>query len=515
VAACSFTFMRGSGCPEAVAQNVRLFFRLLLILSFFLHSGVLSAQQTSNGNSVAPHGPGAKSPSLKICLRLPDSSAFSGMVSLHVARAEGSAVVGKPPDSEGESIFSNLVPGSYSVDATAPGFVSVKQSVEIKLGNGLQTVFLVMKPDTSANAPSAPPFGAATANEPFPIPPGIDEVVPAVSPGVECDLPVVLHGVGERMTQLVSNLEKFSATEHVTHFSVDKRGVLRDHETRSFEYVVVISQNAFQGFLLDEYRNGNTNPAQFPAGIATTGLPVMGAIFHPVMVSDFNFSCEGLGQWNGHPAWQVRFEQRLDRLNRIRAYNVGGNYYSVALKGRAWIDAGTYQVLRLETDLVKPVEEMELTHERLSIEYGEVQFHTHEVQLWLPKSAELYWERHKHRYYRRHDFTNFKIFSVDTDQKYQRPKESYSFTNTSDRDIPGVLVVSPVSSSTLSPVSIAFTIPAGRSVFKTIGTGKDVGIPGELVGSAKYVYKGQADSVKVDAYLATESTLEVVPDSTP
>jgi hypothetical protein len=317
------------------------------------------------------------------------------------------------------------------------------------------------------------------------------------------------------MTQLVSNLEKFSATEHVTHFSVDKAGVLRSRETRSFEYVVLVSQDTFQGFQLDEYRNGNTNPAQFPAGIATTGLPVMAAIFHPQMQPDFKLSCEGLGQWNGHPAWQVRFEQRPDRLNRIRAYNIGGNYYSVALKGRAWIDAGTYQVLRLETDLVQPVKEMQLTRERLSIEYGEVQFHSHNLQLWLPKSAELYWERHGHRYYRRHDFSNFKIFAVDTDQKYQRPKESYSFTNTSDRDIPGVLVVNPVSSSHLSPVSIAFTVPAGRSVFKTIGAGKDVGIPGELVGSAKYVYKGQVDSVKVDAYLATESTLEVVPDPTP
>jgi hypothetical protein len=495
--------------------RVRIVSRLVLTLSVFLVCGVLPAQQSSKGNSVATHASNTTSPSLKICLRLPDDSAFSGLSSLRVATAEGSGVAGKPTGSEGETIFSGLTPGSYSVEANAPGFVSVKQLVELKLGHGLQTMFLVMRPDTSANTPSAPPFAAANENAAFPVPPGIDEVVPAVSPGVSCDLPVVLHGVGERMTQLVSNLEKFSATEHVTHFSVDKAGVLRSRETRSFEYVVLVSQDTFQGFQLDEYRNGNTNPAQFPAGIATTGLPVMAAIFHPQMQPDFKLSCEGLGQWNGHPAWQVRFEQRPDRLNRIRAYNIGGNYYSVALKGRAWIDAGTYQVLRLETDLVQPVKEMQLTRERLSIEYGEVQFHSHNLQLWLPKSAELYWERHGHRYYRRHDFSNFKIFAVDTDQKYQRPKESYSFTNTSDRDIPGVLVVNPVSSSHLSPVSIAFTVPAGRSVFKTIGAGKDVGIPGELVGSAKYVYKGQVDSVKVDAYLATESTLEVVPDPTP
>jgi hypothetical protein len=496
-------------------RRLRRLSRLTFALSALLVCGALPAHQTSKDSSAAQRSSKPTSPSLKICLRLPDDSAFSGLSNLRVASAEGSDVAGKPADSEGETIFSDLAIGSYSVDANAPGFVSVKQTVEIKPGHGLQTMFLVMKPDLSANTPSASPFAAANENSAFPIPPGVDELIPSVSPGVSCDLPVVLHGVGERMTQLVSNLEKFSATEHVTHFSVDKAGMLRSREIRSFEYVVLISRDAFQGFQLDEYRNGNTNPAQFPAGIATTGLPVMAAVFHPQMLSDFKLSCEGLGLWSGHPAWQVRFEQRTDRPNRIRAYNIAGNYYPVALKGRAWIDAGTFQVLRLETDLVHPINEMQLTHERLSIEYGEVRFQSHDLQLWLPKSAELYWERHNHRYYRRHDFSDFKIFAVDTDQKYQRPKESYSFTNTSDRDIPGVLVVSPVSSSRLSPVSIAFTIPAGHSVFKTIGTGKDISIPGELVASAKYVYKGQADSVKVDAYLATESTLEVVPDSTP
>jgi hypothetical protein len=104
---------------------------------------------------------------------------------------------------------------------------------------------------------------------------------------------------------------------------------------------------------------------------------------------------------------------------------------------------------------------------------------------------------------------------VDTNQKFQPPKESYSFTNASDRDVPGVLIVTPISGSKFNAVSIAFIVPAGRSVFKTIGTGKDVDIPSDLVGSAKYVYKGTEGEVKVDASLAAESTLEVVSDPSP
>ncbi len=481
------------------------------LFAVFLCAAAVLAQQAAK-EKAGQHPSNPNSTSLKISLRLPDDSAFSGLANLHVANSEGAEVVGKLTEFEGDILFSDLAADTYSVEATAPGFVSVKQSVEIKPGHGLETIFLVMKPEEFSGAASVA-FPTANENDAWHIPPGVDQVIPRVLSGVSCDLPVVLRGVGERMTQLVSNLEKFSATEHIEHFRVDNSGVLRARETRSFEYVVLVLQNPVQGFQLDEYRNGSTDPRQFPAQIATEALPVMALIFHPVMVSDFKLTCEGLGEWAGRPAWQVRFEQRQDRPNRIRYYKINDNYYPVGLKGRAWIDAGTYQVLRLETDLIQPVKGIELARERLSIEYAQVQFHSHDLQLWLPKTAELYWERHGHQYFRRHEFSDFKIFSVDTDQKFQRPKESYSFTNTSDRDVPGVLIVNPVSGSKFKPVSIEFTVPAGQSIFKTIGNGKDVAIPGQFVGSARFVYKGPAGSVKVDAYLATESTLEVVPDT--
>ena len=485
---------------------------LAVILFAFSICGNALAQQNPEPDAANQHSSNSNSTSLRISLRLGDDAAFSGLSSLHVTSDQGTEVVGKAMDFEGDTIFSDLAPGSYSLEASAPGFISVKQTVEIKARHGLETIFLVMRPAGFAYLPSVE-ISAARENAAFQIPPGVDELVPKVLPDVSCDLPTVLHGAGERMTQLVGNLEKFSATEHIEHFKVDTSGVLRGRETRSFEYVVLVSQSSVQGFQLDEYRNGSTDPKQFPAEIATEALPAMALILHPLMVSDFKLTCEGLGEWIGRPAWQVRFEQLQGRPNRIRYYKIRGNYYPVALKGRVWIDAGTYQVLRLETDLIQPVKGIELTRERLSIEYAPVQFRSHDLQLWLPKTAELYWERHKHQYYRRHDFSDFKVFAVDTDQKFQRPKESYSFTNTSEHDVPGVLIVDPILGSKFKTVSISFTVPAGKSVFKTIGTGKDVGIPGNLVGSARFVYKGPEGSVKVEAYLATESTLEVTPDT--
>jgi len=282
---------------------------------------------------------------------------------------------------------------------------------------------------------------------------------------------------------------------------------------RSFEYVALVTRSGERNFQIDEYRNGDMDPNRFPAGIATTGSAALALIFHPNFVSEFTFTCDGLAESGGRPAWQVHFEQRPDRPNRIRSYVISRNAYAIPLKGRAMIDAGTFQVLRMESELIKPVANIKLTQERMAIDYALVQFRTEEQQLWLPQSAELYVERSGSRYYRRHTFSNFKVFTVGTEQKVHAPKESYAFTNKSGREIFGVLTVNPIPGGATHEVSITFRIPAGGTVFKAVGPGKDVNFPPEEVESARFAHNGPPGSIDANAYFVKASTLELVPDT--
>jgi hypothetical protein len=490
---------------------------LVVSVTLSLFIGKAVAQETPQQSFLAQPPANEGDASLKICLRLQDDSPFNGSASVHVMPSQGYEVNGTPTESDGEIIYSNLVAGQYMVEASAPGFLTVRQNIQIEAGHHVQTLFVIMKPKPlQAAAPEESPTATApdtTQKRASWLPPGIDDVVPEVHAGVECPLPVVLRGAGQRMKQLASNLEKFSATEHLEHYTIDSLGGRHFPENRFFEYVVTVSQTPNGLILLDEYRDGSINQALFPARIATMGLPAMALIFHPLFAQDFKIACEGMGQWEGHPAWQVHFIQREDRPNRMRQYRVGGSVVPVPMKGRAWIDAATYQVVRLESELVHPVKEIGLTQERLSIEYKPVSFHTHSQKLWLPQSADIYVERAGRRYYRNHTFSDFKIFAVDTDQRIQPPKESYAFTNTTDRDITGVLTVTPLPGKISHDVTIKFTIPARTSIFKIVGPGKDVSMPVDSVGGATFVHNGPAGAVKADAYFVRESTLDVVSDS--
>jgi len=256
------------------------------------------------------------------------------------------------------------------------------------------------------------------------LPPDVDDKVPPVEQGTACALQDVLQKAGKQAQVFVKNVERFTANEFLKHEAVNKWGIAGSPETRKFDYVVAIEELR-PGFLsVEEYRGNNSSASEFPGGVATNGLPALMLIFHPYNAVNFEMTCEGLTRWNGKPAWQVHFRQRKDKPNTMRAYRFGmdGPSYPVALKGRAWILADSFQVARLETDLIAPVPEIKLFADRTAIEYGPVRFQKRNVEMWLPQSAEVFYDWRGKRIHRRHSFSNYMLFAVDEKQRISEPK---------------------------------------------------------------------------------------------
>ena len=250
------------------------------------------------------------------------------------------------------------------------------------------------------------------------VPPDIDAVVPAVTHSEACSLPDVLAGAGRTIRELVSNLDRFTATEFVAHQSVNRAGKLGRAQNRKFDYLVSIGPGRGGYLSVQEYRSRVPNPQQFPDQVVTEGTPSLVLVFHPLYARDFEMKCEGLGAWRGQPAWQVRFEQRRDRQNHLSNVVVRGRMYSIRLRGRAWILHGSYQVARLETDLADTIPSINMRLEHMNVEYSPVAFPGRQTELWLPSSAELYLDFYGRRFYRRHSFTGFTLFSVDVQQEF-------------------------------------------------------------------------------------------------
>jgi tetratricopeptide (TPR) repeat protein len=261
----------------------------------------------------------------------------------------------------------------------------------------------------SASRPSLP----ATAWGP----PGVDLVKPVVAADVACPYEKVLQMSGERVKQLVDNVAQFAATEDLVHEQLDEFGNAISKDTRKFDYVASISEPRPGYLAVDEYRNEHYGLYDLPDHVVTRGFVALALIFHPDMRDNFQMTCEGLGQWQGQATWLMHFRQRDDKPSRIQSYVVGTESYPIKLKGRAWIAADTFQIVRIESDLVNPVPQLSVQHQE--VEYGPIHFKKQNVDLWLPKSVDLYLGLNRHRYYRRHSFDHYMLFAVDAQDKPQ------------------------------------------------------------------------------------------------
>ncbi len=275
---------------------------------------------------------------------------------------------------------------------------------------------------SGASEASLPPIAPET--ETNWAPPDVDEEKPAVNADASCALNQVTEAAGARVEELVRNVDRFTATEEMEHVSLSSLGVQISRETRIFNYLVSIRQVGKRGLDVQEYRDGSVSTQHFPAHLATTGLAMLALVFHPYFREEYDFICEGRGQWRGKPAWLVHYRQRDDRTSEMRVWRVNGMSFPVRLKGRAWIDVESAQILAMEADMVRSVPEFRLLRDHQLIEYGPVEFRKTHSPLWLPIGADWYCNFAGQRYHRRHSFSHFLLFLVEDTQRIGKPKGS-------------------------------------------------------------------------------------------
>jgi hypothetical protein len=253
-------------------------------------------------------------------------------------------------------------------------------------------------------------------------PPDIDALQLPVAEVVSCSLPDVVSQAGVRVEELVHNLDRFSATEVIQHQPVNRSGKLQRPEIQKFNYVYSMKEGSDGYMISEEDRDLSSSPNGFPDQVATLGSAGLVLIFHPNYIKDFRMSCDGLGDWHGQPAWQIRFEELPDCLHRMSSIVMDRTAYDVRLRGIAWILQDSYQVVHLEIDLAETIPKIRLRLDHQIIEYLPVSFPQSDTKIWLPSSAELYLDFRGHRFYRRLSYTNFKLFSVKIQQQFGNPR---------------------------------------------------------------------------------------------
>jgi VWFA-related protein len=254
-------------------------------------------------------------------------------------------------------------------------------------------------------------------------PPDTDARVAGLTSGVPCPVSELVIAAGERASELSNNLERFDALETTAYESFERYGVRRSYIPASFDYTVEFDRKPGI-FQIMESRTPTRDSKAGLGAVADSGVAAVALIFHPFYRIDFEMHCDGASDWDGHPAWLVRFRQIKGAPSRILAFTTKEATYPAKLKGRAWIAQDSGQILHLEANLEEGIPIMNLESHAISIDYAPVQFQSQRVELWLPQRATSYTEYLDHRTLMHHEYSDFKLFSVQSTSAVAAPKIS-------------------------------------------------------------------------------------------
>jgi len=254
------------------------------------------------------------------------------------------------------------------------------------------------------------------------IPPQVDAPLGSRISSPPCVLSDVLQLAGARANELYTSLESFSAQERIEYQAWDHMGYLQDSRMGTFDYVVLFSLT-MGGMTVDESRHPEHGSPLLAVFTQEIGLPEMALLFLPEMQDEYEMSCEGLVEWNGRRTQVVHFLHRKDKPSHTLSFrDTHGAVYPAKLKGRAWIAADSGEVVHLELSLMEEVPQVKVRRWYLSINYAPVQFHTQNVRMLLPQTVDAWCDFVDHRTIVYHTFTEFLLFSVQTDEMTGKPK---------------------------------------------------------------------------------------------
>lgn len=263
-------------------------------------------------------------------------------------------------------------------------------------------------------------------------PPRVDAPIPSLSATPSCSLPDVLTQAGQRADELLDHLQKFIAHEQIRYQQTDRQGVPEMYLAPKFEYLVDFGKQS-EPLDIHEIRTPLAGAGGGLSSILDKGLPVLALIFHPALQVDYEMRCEGATEWNHQPAWLVHFRQMKGKRPRTVAMETPTESYPqtanatelrpLRIKGRAWIAADSGQVIHLETNLVEPILMIDLSEIAISVDYAMVRSPSLKVEIWLPQFAVAYTDYAKRRMIVEHTFSDFQLFSVQTQETIGKPDE--------------------------------------------------------------------------------------------
>jgi hypothetical protein len=227
----------------------------------------------------------------------------------------------------------------------------------------------------------------------------------------------ILKRAGKTGELTFQDFPQVACDEDVTSEKSQGRAVATKHQ--KFRYIVTLDPSNGVN-VLKEYR---TNPVGAPAAkfslgdlyMLTQGFASTWLHLSPAEQPDSHFRYFGTQTIRKRECRVVAFAQVPARAGRVEEVEAeDGRSAALLVQGLAWIDAETFQTLRIMTWLLAPRMDVGLSSQISTIDFYPVQPLGTDRTLWLPREVNV-WVVYREMGIRNiHRYSNYKLFRVES-----------------------------------------------------------------------------------------------------
>jgi Flp pilus assembly protein TadD len=242
-------------------------------------------------------------------------------------------------------------------------------------------------------------------------------------------LQAILKTVSQNVETFFRSLPSTTSLEQLRMERLHRDGSVAEARNQGFQYLVLAENRKTSQPNFEEYRTDAKGSRAVQGGfggrfMVTQGFAAASLHFHPTFRQGCKFRYLGRQSIDGRDHFILAFAQRPETAEVLESFRIGQVGTVVLIQGLAWVDASTYQIRRLRTDLLKPLPLIHLDRQTTDISFKEVSFSDAKSDLWLPRQVAVTVDWNGRIYRNWHTYSDFKLFNVEARQKKAPPAET-------------------------------------------------------------------------------------------
>ena len=195
--------------------------------------------------------------------------------------------------------------------------------------------------------------------------------------------------------------------------------------TADYQYLILPGSKSSEISWVEERTdrdNRPIDPNSIHGFVLSLGYAGYCLYFHPKHQANSRFRYLGREKDKSR-AYVIAFAQKPESRDYLASYYDSNSLETIRflVQGLVWVDPNDCHILRIYTRMLSPDKKTTLEGTMTDVSYRKVRFHDNS-EFWLPHEVFVSWDFPDYTYTSRHRYSDYHIFTVNTDYKITQPK---------------------------------------------------------------------------------------------